>query len=74
MMIAIKQVIDKSTHRFCMWHILKKVRKKVGVKLFTNPSFHHRFQSCIWESETPGEFEGKWATNIRDLSWIELNG
>lgn len=48
--------------------------KKLGVKLFTNPSFHHRFQSCIWESETPGEFEGKWATNIKDLSWIELNG
>lgn len=28
MMVAIKQVLDKSIHRFCMWHILKKVQRK----------------------------------------------
>lgn len=68
---AIKQVLNKSTHRFCMWHILKKVSEKVGVKLFTNPSFQNRFQSCVWESETPEEFEGKRTAIIRDF---ELDG
>lgn len=67
MMVAIKQVLGKSIHRFCMWHILKKVSEKVGVKLFSNPSFNHRFQSCVWESETPEEFERKWASIIRDF-------
>lgn len=47
MMIAIKQVLDRSTHRFYMWHSLKKVSEKVDVKLFTSPSFHNRFQSCV---------------------------
>lgn len=66
-MIAIKQVLDKSTHRFCMCHILKKVSEKVGAKLFSNPSFHNRFQSCLWESPTPEEFQSKWASIITDF-------
>lgn len=74
MMVTIKQVLDKSIHRFCMWHILKKVSEKVSVKLFFNPCFNHRFQSCVWESETPEEFECKWASIVRDFQWIELNG
>lgn len=50
-----------------MWQILKKVSKKVGAKLFFNPSFHKRIQSCVWESVTPEEFESKWASTITDF-------
>lgn len=59
MMIAIKQLLDKSVHRFCMWH-LKKVSKEVGVKLFTSPSFRIIFNHAF--------------RNLRGLRMLRPNG
>lgn len=50
-MITIKQVLDKSIHKFCMWHILKKVLEKVVVKfspiLVSTTDFNHAFGNGI---------------------------
>jgi hypothetical protein len=53
---AIEKVFDSSAHRFCMWHIMKKLSEKVGA-LKSNDDFNSRFKSCVWSSETPDEFE-----------------
>lgn len=45
----------------------EEVSEKVGVKLFSKPGFNSRFQSCVWESETPEEFEYRWSSIIRDF-------
>lgn len=73
MRTAIKQILDRSIHRFCVWHILKKVSKKVGVE-FYNPSFRNRFQSYVWESEIETSLweNGHLLQGI--LSCIGLNG
>lgn len=44
----------------------------MDAKLFTNSSFHNRFQSCVRKSETPEEFEGKWTAIIRDFELDEV--
>jgi len=50
MKIAIEKVFDTSTHRFCVWHIMRKVSKKVGGVLNSNVQFHNRLPSCVWGS------------------------
>ncbi|XP_058774181.1 protein FAR1-RELATED SEQUENCE 5-like [Vicia villosa] len=73
MKIAIEKVFNGSSHRFCMWHILKKVSEKVGVSLNVNIDFNNRLKSCVWNSETPEEFESKWKSIISDFK-LEENG
>jgi hypothetical protein len=53
---AIEKVFDSSAHRFCMWHIMKKLSEKVRA-LKSNDEFNSSFKSCVWSSETPDEFE-----------------
>lgn len=44
-----------------MWHILKKVCDKVGPDLKEDDEFHDSLGLCVWSSETPEEFERRWA-------------
>ncbi|PNY09356.1 protein FAR1-related sequence 5-like [Trifolium pratense] len=60
MRVAIEKVFSSSSHRLCMWHIMKKVSEKVGVSLNGNSEFNNKFKSCVWGSETPDEFEATW--------------
>ncbi|XP_039686674.1 protein FAR1-RELATED SEQUENCE 5-like [Medicago truncatula] len=61
MKVAIEKIFDTSTHRLCMWHIMKKVSEKVGVSMNDDDEFNKSFKSCVWGSETPNEFEETWA-------------
>ncbi|XP_057432975.1 protein FAR1-RELATED SEQUENCE 5-like [Lotus japonicus] len=64
MKVAIEKIFNHSAHRFCMWHIMKKVSEKVGVSLNANEEFNTDFKSCIWRSETANEFETTWKSII----------
>ncbi|XP_021762899.1 protein FAR1-RELATED SEQUENCE 5-like [Chenopodium quinoa] len=67
MKAAIKNIFDTSSHRFCMWHILKKVSEKVGGSLNSNEDFQDKFKSCVWQSETPEEFEHSWTQVVNEF-------
>jgi hypothetical protein len=73
MKIAIEKVFNGTSHRFCMWHILKKLSEKVGVSLNSNIDFNSCFKSCVWNSESSEEFESRWKTIINDFR-LEGNG
>lgn len=60
MKVAIVKIFNSSTHRFCMWHIMKKVYEKVGVYLNSNDEFKESFKSCVSSSKTTDEFEATW--------------
>ena len=51
----------------------KKVSEKVGVHLNANTKFNSQFKSCIWNSESPEEFELRWKEIISDFK-LEENG
>ena len=70
---AIESVFNGSSHRFCMWHILKKLSEKVGGNLNQNDDFNNRFNSCVWNLDSSEEFEFEWNNIISDFE-LEENG
>ncbi|KAK8919006.1 Protein FAR1-RELATED SEQUENCE 5 [Platanthera zijinensis] len=65
---AIEKTFKTTKHRFCMWHIMKKLSEKVGGDLNANINFQRRFKSCVWNSETSDEFETNWSAIISDYN------
>ncbi|XP_026383590.1 protein FAR1-RELATED SEQUENCE 5-like [Papaver somniferum] len=71
---VIKIVFPEARHRWCIWHIMKKLPDKFGVhKRFSNISFDMRV--AVYDSQTPGEFEQLWdwmmeACDLGDHKWL----
>lgn len=65
---AIEKVLPSTTHRLCMWHIMRKVPDKVEPSLKNNDDFYARLNSCVWGSENATEFEETWSALITDFS------
>ncbi|XP_021758563.1 protein FAR1-RELATED SEQUENCE 5-like [Chenopodium quinoa] len=62
MKIAIKSVFEKTEHRFCMWHIMKKLPDKVEKSIMQEETgFLKKLCACVWHLEIePAEFEERW--------------
>ncbi|KAJ0627849.1 protein FAR1-RELATED SEQUENCE 5-like [Helianthus annuus] len=74
---AIEAVFDKSRHRLCMWHIMKKVADKVGHELCNNEEFKRRMCDIVWtDSIAPETFEIEWKLimiefGLTENKWID---
>ncbi|XP_052626923.1 protein FAR1-RELATED SEQUENCE 5-like [Lactuca sativa] len=74
---AVENVFRNSKHRLCMWHIMKKLKKKISDDLFTNTDFRKRFSKLVWDiNMKPDVFEVKWGLlmkefNLEDTRWFE---
>ncbi|XP_021740122.1 protein FAR1-RELATED SEQUENCE 5-like [Chenopodium quinoa] len=62
MKIAIRSVFKKTEHRFCMWHIMKKLPDKVEKSIMQEETgFLKKLCACVWHLEIePAEFEERW--------------
>ena len=60
MRAAIDVVFPNTTHRLCMWHIMKKLPDKIDANLLRDDEFRTMVNSCVWGSETIEEFESRW--------------
>ncbi|XP_021759092.1 protein FAR1-RELATED SEQUENCE 5-like [Chenopodium quinoa] len=62
MKISIRSVFKKSEHRFCMWHIMKKLPDKVEKSIMQEEiGFLKKLCACVWHHEIePAEFEERW--------------
>ncbi|XP_056692522.1 protein FAR1-RELATED SEQUENCE 5-like [Spinacia oleracea] len=61
MKIAIQNVFQNAEHRFCMWHIMKKMPDKIGRIICQDTEFLSKICACVWSLEIePSEFEDKW--------------
>lgn len=74
MIKAIVIVMPDTHHRFCIWHIVNKFSEKLGA--VTYKDHFDEFKSCIWNSETPDEFEYGWQQvvvkgNLVDNDWLQ---
>jgi len=56
MRAAIDVVFPNTTHRLCMWHIMKKLPDKIDANLLRDDEFRTMVNSCVWGSETIEEF------------------
>ncbi|XP_074278424.1 uncharacterized protein LOC141602014 [Silene latifolia] len=68
---------DKVQHRYCTWHILKKLLEKVGSVICKETEFLKEINSCVWgEDVEPAEFEERWTTIVEthgllDNEWLQ---
>jgi len=71
---AIKKVFPNARHRFCLWHILKKLPEKFG-----SHSQYYAIKSairnCVYNSHTCDEFDACWQSmlecyNLEENAWL----
>ncbi|XP_074297073.1 protein FAR1-RELATED SEQUENCE 5-like [Silene latifolia] len=68
---------DKVKHRYCTWHILKKLLEKVGPVIYKDTEFLEKINRCVWSEDVePPEFEERWTTvveshGLSDNEWIK---
>ncbi|XP_021771802.1 protein FAR1-RELATED SEQUENCE 7-like [Chenopodium quinoa] len=62
MKIVVTSVCKKTEHRFCMWHIMKKLPDKVEKSIMQEETgFLKKLCACVWHLEIePAEFEEMW--------------
>ncbi|XP_074305555.1 protein FAR1-RELATED SEQUENCE 5-like [Silene latifolia] len=69
---AVPAVFKKARHRFCTWHIMKKVTGKVGSTICKETDFLSRLNNVVWSEDLePEEFEKNWAKVISEFSLEE---
>ncbi|KAM4123559.1 hypothetical protein ACB094_01G167400 [Castanea mollissima] len=58
---AVELVFPQSRHRYCKWHIMSKMPRKMGDTYSSLPrTFQVEFDRCINKSERPDKFESAW--------------
>ncbi|XP_074297668.1 protein FAR-RED IMPAIRED RESPONSE 1-like [Silene latifolia] len=68
---------DKTQHKYCMWHIMKKLPDKIGSTLYRETNFMKELCSCVWvEGNEPAEFEERWCSvvssyGLSDNEWLD---
>ncbi|XP_074283581.1 protein FAR1-RELATED SEQUENCE 5-like [Silene latifolia] len=69
--LGVRYVFKKARHRYCMWHIMKKLTDKVESQICKETDFVERICGVVWDTDLePIEFEEKWTQVINDF---ELN-
>jgi hypothetical protein len=72
MKVAIEEVFPNTRHRFCLWHILRKVPEKLGHVIRNNEDFMGYFDACIYKSLSIEQFEVKWAEMVEKFQLSDL--
>ncbi|XP_074298981.1 protein FAR1-RELATED SEQUENCE 5-like [Silene latifolia] len=70
---GVKKVFkDKTHHRYCMWHIMKKLPDKIGSTLYRETHFMKELCVCAWaEDIESAEFEERWCSVISSYGLTE---
>ncbi|XP_050378377.1 protein FAR1-RELATED SEQUENCE 5-like [Argentina anserina] len=63
---AIGHVLPNTFHRYCVWHILRKFQDKTSTEFMNK--YYDSFKACIWDSESPDEFERRWFEELQKKS------
>ncbi|XP_040996125.1 protein FAR-RED IMPAIRED RESPONSE 1-like [Juglans microcarpa x Juglans regia] len=74
---AIALVFPNTRHRFCLWHILKKVLEKLGSHGAYKDGLKSQLLKCVYDSQTIEEFEKCWEVmittyNLQENAWTNL--
>ncbi|XP_057520876.1 protein FAR1-RELATED SEQUENCE 5-like [Amaranthus tricolor] len=71
--IALPNVFDKSIHKFCCWHIMKKLTDKVSIELRNDDEFLRRINRLVYNRDNePHEFEDQWSKMMSDYEHANL--
>ncbi|XP_042971217.1 protein FAR1-RELATED SEQUENCE 5-like [Carya illinoinensis] len=73
---AIAIVFPESRHRFCLWHILKKVLEKLGCYGSYKTGMKTALMKCVYDTQSREEFEKCWdelitTYNLHENVWLQ---
>ncbi|XP_042939336.1 protein FAR1-RELATED SEQUENCE 4-like [Carya illinoinensis] len=73
---AIALVFPDTRHRYCQWHIMRKLPEKLGSHAAFNFGLKTSIQSALYDSQTCLELEMKWGQLIEkyefsDNAWLQ---
>ncbi|KAG6624753.1 hypothetical protein CIPAW_16G049800 [Carya illinoinensis] len=73
---AISLVFPNSRHRYCLWHILKKLPEKLGSHGAYKTGLKSQLLNCVYDAHTKEEFEGSWELlitkyNLEENAWLK---
>ncbi|KAF5482418.1 hypothetical protein F2P56_002991 [Juglans regia] len=73
---AIAIVFPKTRHRFCLWHILKKVPEKRGSYSSYKTGMKNALMKCVYDTQLVDEFEKCWdqlinTYNLHENAWLQ---
>lgn len=57
---AIREVLPKSHHHLCLWHIYQNAAKHLNPVFEKFSMFSQDFKRCIYDPESVEEFESSW--------------
>ncbi|KAG6642748.1 hypothetical protein CIPAW_09G162400 [Carya illinoinensis] len=57
-------VFPKTRHRFCLWHILKKVPEKLGAYGSYKTGMKNSLMKCVFDSQSVDEFEKSYTLSV----------
>uniref|UniRef100_A0A0A9FW50 Protein FAR1-RELATED SEQUENCE n=1 Tax=Arundo donax TaxID=35708 RepID=A0A0A9FW50_ARUDO len=71
---AVAEVFPNARHRFCFWHILKKLLENVG-RTHEKEAISSRFKEVVYDSVTLTDFEKEWGAmvdqyKLKDNEWF----
>ncbi|KAF7142669.1 hypothetical protein RHSIM_Rhsim05G0116800 [Rhododendron simsii] len=71
---AISIALPNTLRRYCMWHITNKFSEKISALAYKE--HYAEFKNCIWNSETPEQFEAGWVevvnkASLSDNDWLQ---
>ncbi|XP_047090033.1 protein FAR1-RELATED SEQUENCE 6-like [Lolium rigidum] len=71
---AVAEVLPGTRHRFCFWHILRKLQENVG-RTQEKETLSLRFKEVVYDTVTLTDFEKEWDTmvehyKLKDNEWF----
>ncbi|XP_042988714.1 protein FAR-RED IMPAIRED RESPONSE 1-like [Carya illinoinensis] len=72
---AIQIVFPETRHRYCLWHIMRKLPEKLGSHSHFSTGLKTSIQSALYDSQTCREFEEMWGElldkyDLRGNNWL----
>ncbi|KAG2726456.1 hypothetical protein I3760_01G113900 [Carya illinoinensis] len=73
---AITLVFPQNRHRFCLWHILKKVPEKLSSYSTYKSEMKNALMKCVYDTQNVQEFESAWEQlittyKLEENSWLK---
>lgn len=72
---AIQLVFPTTQHRWCLWHVMKKIPEKLKTNTEYNKNIKSAMKSVVYDTFTEAEFEDQWSHfikgfNLQDNEWL----
>ena len=72
---AIQLVFPTTQHRWCLWHVMKKIPEKLKTNTEYNKNIKSAMRSVVYDTFTEAEFEDQWSHfikgfNLQDNEWL----